>query len=102
MLALATCPVRTTIGVESINASVIAVTRFVAPGPEVPRQTPTLPAAAAAPPATRRAQTRPRARPDQVRRARPRTAPPAAARASGARVALGHVPRALFVPCQDA
>lgn len=34
-----------TIGVESSIASAIPVTRFVAPGPEVARQTPTLPVA---------------------------------------------------------
>ena len=42
-----TCPVMQTIGVESIQASAIAVTRFVAPGPEVARATPTLPEARA-------------------------------------------------------
>ena len=42
-----TWPVRKTTGVESIIASVIAVTRFVAPGPEVPSATPTLPVARA-------------------------------------------------------
>ena len=40
-----TCPVMKTTGTESIIASVIGVTRFVAPGPLVPRQTPTLPVA---------------------------------------------------------
>jgi hypothetical protein len=34
-----------TTGTESIIASVIGVTRFVAPGPLVPRDTPTLPVA---------------------------------------------------------
>ncbi len=38
-----TWPVRNTTGTESIIASWIAVTRFVAPGPEVPSETPTLP-----------------------------------------------------------
>ena len=42
-----TWPVRKTTGVESIIASVMAVTRFVAPGPLVARQTPTLPVARA-------------------------------------------------------
>ena len=36
-----------TIGVESIHASAIAVTRLVAPGPEVAIATPTLPEARA-------------------------------------------------------
>ena len=40
---VATCPVRTTIGIESISASVRPVTAFVAPGPEVTRTTPGLP-----------------------------------------------------------
>ena len=39
----ATWPVIQTIGVESICASAIPVTRFVAPGPEVAIATPTLP-----------------------------------------------------------
>ena len=38
-----TCPVIQTIGVESICASAIPVIRFVAPGPEVAKQTPTFP-----------------------------------------------------------
>ena len=38
-----TCPVIATIGTESIFASARGVTRFVAPGPEVAMQTPTLP-----------------------------------------------------------
>ena len=42
-----TCPVRKTVGTESIIASMIGVTRFVAPGPEVPKATPTLPVALA-------------------------------------------------------
>ena len=36
-----------TIGTESMYASAIGVTRFVAPGPDVAMQTPTLPVAAA-------------------------------------------------------
>ncbi|EKE14003.1 MAG: hypothetical protein ACD_12C00719G0002 [uncultured bacterium] len=39
----ATCPVIQTIGTESIIASAIPVTRLVAPGPEVTKQTPGLP-----------------------------------------------------------
>ena len=42
-----TWPVMQTSGVESIQASAIAVTRFVAPGPEVAIATPTLPEARA-------------------------------------------------------
>jgi hypothetical protein len=42
-----TWPVIATIGMESMNASAIAETRFVAPGPEVAMQTPTLPVARA-------------------------------------------------------
>ena len=38
-----TWPVMATIGTESIYAVIIPVTRFVAPGPEVARHTPTLP-----------------------------------------------------------
>lgn len=38
-----TLPVMATTGTESIAASVSGVTRLVAPGPEVARQTPTLP-----------------------------------------------------------
>ena len=38
-----TCPVIANIGDESIYAVAIPVTRFVAPGPLVARQTPTLP-----------------------------------------------------------
>jgi hypothetical protein len=34
-----------TVGTESMTASAIAVTRFVAPGPEVASATPTLPLA---------------------------------------------------------
>ena len=44
-----TCPVMATIGTESRYASAIGVTRFVAPGPEVAMQTPTLPDATAYP-----------------------------------------------------
>ena len=42
-----TCPVMQTSGVESIHASAIGVTRFVAPGPEVAMATPTRPEARA-------------------------------------------------------
>jgi hypothetical protein len=42
-----TCPVMQTSGVESIQASAIGVTRFVAPGPEVAIATPTRPDARA-------------------------------------------------------
>ncbi len=42
-----TWPVMATSGTESIMASVMGVTRLVAPGPEVARQTPTLPVASA-------------------------------------------------------
>ena len=38
-----TWPVMQTIGIESISASTRPVTALVAPGPEVTRQTPTLP-----------------------------------------------------------
>ena len=38
-----TWPVKNTTGTESIIASVSGVTMFVAPGPEVAKQTPTLP-----------------------------------------------------------
>ena len=40
-----TCPVTNTVGTESIIASAIAVTRLVAPGPEVAKATPTRPEA---------------------------------------------------------
>ncbi len=40
-----TWPVTNTTGTESIIASMIGVTRFVAPGPLVPNATPTLPVA---------------------------------------------------------
>ena len=40
-----TCPVMATSGAESMNASAIPVTRFVAPGPEVAMHTPALPVA---------------------------------------------------------
>ena len=43
----ATCPVIATIGTESMYASAIGVTRFVAPGPDVAMHTPTRPVAAA-------------------------------------------------------
>ena len=42
-----TCPVMNTVGVESIHASAIGVTRFVAPGPDVAIATPTRPDARA-------------------------------------------------------
>jgi hypothetical protein len=42
-----TWPVMNTVGVESIQASAIAVTRFVAPGPDVAIATPTRPDARA-------------------------------------------------------
>ena len=42
-----TCPVTHTSGVESIQASAIAVTRLVAPGPEVAIATPVRPEARA-------------------------------------------------------
>ena len=42
-----TCPVIATIGTESMWASAIAVTRLVAPGPDVAMATPTRPVAAA-------------------------------------------------------
>ena len=38
-----TWPVRQTMGIESINASVRPVTALVAPGPDVTSTTPTLP-----------------------------------------------------------
>ena len=41
--AVGTWPVMTTIGIESISASVMPVTALVAPGPEVTRTTPGLP-----------------------------------------------------------
>ena len=47
MTELLTCPVIATIGDESIYALAIPVTRLVAPGPDVARQTPTLPDALA-------------------------------------------------------
>jgi hypothetical protein len=40
---VATWPVSTTIGIESISASVMPVTALVAPGPEVTSTTPGLP-----------------------------------------------------------
>ena len=43
MRCVGTCPVKQTIGTESISASVKPVTAFVAPGPEVTSTTPTLP-----------------------------------------------------------
>ena len=47
MYLVATCPVMTTMGTESMYAVAIPVTVLVAPGPEVTRQTPTLPVALA-------------------------------------------------------
>ncbi len=41
--SVVTCPVKTTMGMESMYAVAIPVTVFVAPGPEVTRATPTLP-----------------------------------------------------------
>ncbi len=43
MRAEGTLPVIATIGIESSIAVPMPVTRFVAPGPDVPMQTPTLP-----------------------------------------------------------
>jgi hypothetical protein len=43
MAALGTCPVMATIGTESRCASASAVTRLVAPGPDVAMHTPTSP-----------------------------------------------------------
>ncbi len=43
----ATWPVIATIGTESMYASAIGVTRFVAPGPDVAMHTPTRPVATA-------------------------------------------------------
>ena len=43
MSAAGTLPVMATIGTESRRAVPIPVTRFVAPGPEVPMHTPTRP-----------------------------------------------------------
>ena len=45
--AVRTWPVTKTVGIESICASQIGVTRFVAPGPLVANATPTLPVARA-------------------------------------------------------
>ena len=50
-----TWPVIATIGIESISASTSAVTRFVAPGPDVAQHTPTLPVARAYPCAAKHA-----------------------------------------------
>ena len=50
-----TWPVMATIGIESIMASTSPVTRFVAPGPDVAQQTPTLPVARAYPSAAKQA-----------------------------------------------
>ena len=43
------CPVMATSGIESMWASAIGVTRFVAPGPDVAMHTPTRPVACAYP-----------------------------------------------------
>ena len=43
MSQLTTEPVMQTSGIESIQASAMPVTRFVAPGPEVAQHTPALP-----------------------------------------------------------
>ena len=43
MSPVTTWPVMATMGTESIQALARPVTRFVAPGPEVAKQTPTLP-----------------------------------------------------------
>ena len=40
-----TCPVMQTIATESMCAVAIAVTKFVAPGPDVAKHTPTAPVA---------------------------------------------------------
>ena len=45
MRSVRTWPVMNTVGTESIIASTIGVTTFVAPGPEVANATPTLPVA---------------------------------------------------------
>src|SRR3972149_3431325 len=42
--AVITCPVTQTMGTETIQALAMPVTMFVAPGPDVEEQTPTLPA----------------------------------------------------------
>ncbi len=47
MSAPGTLPVMATMGMESSCAVAMPVTRLVAPGPDVPRQTPTLPVARA-------------------------------------------------------
>src|SRR5690606_1417601 len=73
----ATCPVIATIGVLSIHASAMGVTRLVAPGPLVATHTPTLPEA----------------------RAYPSAACPAPA--GGAPVPLRRVPRPRLVPAED-
>ena len=49
MRCVGTCPVKATIGMESMYASWSAVTRFVAAGPEVTRHTPTFPVVLAYP-----------------------------------------------------
>ena len=47
MRCVGTCPVKATMGIESIIASCSAVTRFVHAGPDVTRHTPTFPVARA-------------------------------------------------------
>ena len=42
MACVGTCPVMTTIGIESMYAVAMPVTALVTPGPEVTRHTPTL------------------------------------------------------------
>src|SRR3972149_3683498 len=76
-----------TSGVESIQASAIGVTRFVAPGPDVAIATPTLPEARAEPPAL--------CPPPRPRRGPRDPTPP-----RGTRVPLSHVPRPLLVAGQ--
>jgi len=49
IIAFGTWPVMATIGIESSFASAIAVSRLVAPGPEVPKQTAGWPVARAMP-----------------------------------------------------
>ena len=49
MYEIPTFPVIATIGIESIYAVAIPVTKLVAPGPDVAMQTPTLPVALAYP-----------------------------------------------------
>jgi hypothetical protein len=55
MASVLTWPVIATMGIESIMALAMPVTRLVAPGPEVARQTPTWPLRRAYPSAARAA-----------------------------------------------